>query len=82
LGSTHPDERAERELEVVAELQAAEGVRQCERAGDELGDAFRSRIRQIVDGQNGDVVAGADAAVLTAVPGQAMLVCHRALLTL
>src|SRR5690606_35152050 len=76
------DQCAEGQVEVVTELQPAEGVRQRQRAGHERGDAFGRGVRQIVDGQDRDVVAGSDGPVRPAVSGQATLLCHRALLTL
>ena len=58
------DQRAEMQIEVLAELQAAIGVRQRHRALDVVGDRLAGRVRQVVERQDDDVVAHADAAVL------------------
>ena len=61
------DQRAEMQLEVGAELQAAVGMRDRHRALDVVGDRLARGVRQIVDRQDDDVVAHADAAVLALV---------------
>ena len=58
------DQCAEEELEVLAELQPPIGVGQRHRALDVVGDRFGGRIGEIVERQDDDVVAHADAAVL------------------
>ena len=52
------------QVEVLAELQPAVGVRQRQRALDVVGDRLAGGVRQIVERQDDDVVAHADAAVL------------------
>ena len=52
------------QVEVLAELQPAIGVRQRHRALDVVGDRLAGGVRQIVERQDDDVVAHADAAVL------------------
>ena len=76
------DQGAERELQVVAELEPAERVWQGEGARDQRGDPLGGRVREVVDRQDRDVVAGADRPVGPTESGQATLFCHRALLTL
>ena len=61
------DQRAEVQLEVLAELQAPVGVRQRDRALDVVGDRLAGGVRQVVERQDDDVVAHADAAVLAPV---------------
>ena len=61
------DQRAEMELEVLAELQPAIGVRQGERALDVVRDRLAGGVGEVVEGQDDDVVAHADAAVLAPV---------------
>ena len=58
------DQGAEEQFEVLAELQPAIGVRQRQRALDVVGDRLAGGVRQIVERQDDDVVAHADAAVL------------------
>ena len=48
-----------------AELQAAIGMRQRQRALDVAGDRFAGRIRKVVERQDCDVIAHADPAVFT-----------------
>ena len=58
------DQGAEMQVEVGAELQPAIGMRQRQRALDVVGHGLAGGIRQIVERQDDDVVAHADAAVL------------------
>jgi hypothetical protein len=61
------DQGAEVEVEVLAELEAAVGVRQRQRALDVVRHRLAGGVGEIVEGQDDDVVAHADAAVLAAV---------------
>src|SRR5438876_5570793 len=61
------DQRAEVKLEVGAELQPAVGMRQRERPLDAVLHRLRRGIREVVDRQDDDMVAHADAAVFAAV---------------
>ena len=61
------DQRAEMEVEVGAELQPAIRMRNRERTLDVVRDGLARRVRQVVDRQDDDVVADADAAVLATV---------------
>ena len=61
------DQRAEVQVEVGAELQPAVGVRDRHRALDVVGDRLGRGVRQVVERQDDDVVAHADAAVLAPV---------------
>ena len=61
------DQGAEMQVEILAELQTAVGVRERERALDVVGDRLAGGVREIVERQDHDVVAHADAAVLAAV---------------
>ena len=61
------DQRAEMQVEVGAELQPAVRMRDRHRALDVVGDRLGRGVRQIVDRQNEDVIAHADAAVFAAV---------------
>ena len=54
-------------VEVGTELQPAVGVRNRQRALDVVGHGFSRGVGQIVQRQDHDVVANADAAVLTPV---------------
>ena len=64
------DHRAEMQLEVLAELQPAIGVRQRDRALDVVRDGLAGGVGDVIERQDDDVVAHADAAVLAAVaPG-------------
>ncbi len=54
------------ELEILAELEPAIGVRQGHGALDEVGHRLAGGVREVVEGQQDDVVAHADAAVLAA----------------
>src|SRR6266404_3534756 len=65
------DQRAEVKLEVGAELQASVRVEHRERAFDVVLDGLRRRIGKVVDGQDDDVAAYTDAAVLAHVAGEA-----------
>jgi hypothetical protein len=56
------------QVEILAELQAAIGVRDRHRALDVVRHRLAGGVRDVVDGQDDDVVAHADAAVLAA-PG-------------
>src|SRR5204863_7947057 len=58
------DQGAEVQVEVLAELQPAVGMRQRHRALDVVGDRLAGRVRQIVERQDDDMVAHADPAVL------------------
>ena len=58
------DQRAEVQVEVRAELQAAVGVGQRHRALDVVRDRLRRGVGEVVDGQDDHVIAYADAAVL------------------
>ena len=61
------DQRAEVQIEVGAELQPAIGMRNRQRALDVVRDRLGRGVGQIVDRQDDDVVAHADAAVLAPV---------------
>jgi hypothetical protein len=61
------DQRAEVELEVGAELQPAVGMGNRERALDVVRDSFGGGVGQVVQRQDDDVVAHADAAVFAAI---------------
>ena len=61
------DQRAEVQVEVGAELQPAVRVRQRHRALDVVLDRLRGGVGEVVDRQDDDVVAHADAAVLALV---------------
>jgi hypothetical protein len=61
------DQRAEVQVQVGAELQPAIGVRDRHRALDVVGHGLGGRVGQVVQRQDDDVVAHADAAVLAAV---------------
>ena len=62
------DQRAEEQLEVLAELQPAVGVRQRQRALDVVRHRLARRVRQVVERQDDDMIANADAAVFAPVP--------------
>ena len=62
------DQRAEMQVEVFAELQPAIGVRQRHRALDVVGHRLAGGVGEIVQRQDDDVVAHADAAVLRRQP--------------
>jgi hypothetical protein len=55
------------QLEIFAELQPPVSVRQRHRSLDVVGDRFSGGVREIVERQDDDVVADADASVLAAV---------------
>src|SRR5205814_8575047 len=57
------DQRAEMQVQVGAELQPPIGMRQRHRALDVVLHRLRGGVREIVDRQDDDVVAHADAAV-------------------
>ena len=61
------DQRAEVQVEVGAELQPAVRMRDRQRALDVVRDRLGGGVRQVVDRQDDDVVAHADAAVLAPV---------------
>ena len=61
------DQGAEMQLEVGAELQPAVGMRHRQRALDVVRHRLRRGVGQVVDRQDDDVVAHADAAVLAPV---------------
>ena len=69
------DQRAEVEIEVGAELQPAVRMRNRQRPLDVVRDRFARGVGQVVDRQDDDVVAHADAAVLAAVTPESLL--HR-----
>ena len=69
-------ERAEGQIEVGAELQAAVGVRQRHRALDVVGDGLGGGVREIVDRDDEDVIAHAEAPVGAAIAPAAS--CPRA----
>ncbi len=54
------------QIEVLAELQAPVGVRQGERALDVVRHRLAGGVREVVERQQDDMVAYADAAVLAA----------------
>ena len=58
------DQGAEVQLEILAELQPAIGMRDRQRALDVVGDRLAGRVGEVVERQDDDVVAHADAAVL------------------
>ncbi len=58
------DQGAKVQIEVGAELQPPVGMRQRQRALDVVGDRLARRVGEVVDRQDDDVVAHADAAVL------------------
>ena len=60
------DQRAEMDFQILAELQAAIGVRDGERALDVVGDGLAGGVGEIVERQQQHMVAHADAAVLAA----------------
>ena len=64
---TRSDHDAEVQIQVFAELQAAVSMRQGHRSLDVVGHRFTSRIRDIVYGQDGNIVADTDTAVLAPV---------------
>ena len=61
------DQGAEMQFEVFAELQAAIGVGQRHRVGNIVGHGLAGGVGQVVDRQDDDVVAHADAAVFAAI---------------
>jgi hypothetical protein len=61
------DHGAEMQFEILAELQAAIGMRDRQRALDVVGDSLAGGVGDVVDRQDDDVVAHADPAVLAAV---------------
>src|SRR5690349_16543235 len=73
------DQRAEMQVEIGAELQPTVRVRDRERALDVVGDRLARGVRQVVDGQDDDVVAHADAAVLAAIAEEARFHGHHRL---
>jgi hypothetical protein len=60
------------EVEVGAELQPSVRMRNRKRALDVVRHRLRSGIRQIVDGEDHDVIADADAAVLAAIASEGL----------
>src|SRR5690606_13018178 len=60
------DQRAEVELQVGSELEAAVSVRQCHRALDVVGHRLACGVGEVVQRQNDHVVAYANPAVLAA----------------
>ena len=69
------DQRAEVQVEVGAELQPAVRMRDRERALDVVRDRLGRGVRQVVDRQDDDVVAHADAAVLAPVAEESVCMC-------
>src|SRR5207302_2388000 len=67
------DQRAEMQVEIGAELQAAVGMRYRERALDVVRNRLGRGIRDIVDRQDDHVVTYADAAVLAAITEECRL---------
>src|SRR3989442_44814 len=65
------DQRAEVKTEAGAELQPAVGMRQRERALDAVLHRLRRGVREVVDRQDDDMVAHADAAIFAAVAPEA-----------
>jgi hypothetical protein len=61
------DDGAEMQLQVLAELQPAIGVRNRQRALDVVGHGLAGRVRDVVHRQDEDVVAHAHPAVLAPV---------------
>src|SRR5882672_4520636 len=61
------DQRLEMQLEVSAELQPPIGMRNRERSLDVVRHRFTCGVGEIVDGQDEDVVAHADATVVALV---------------
>ena len=61
------DQRAEMQIEVGAELQAPVRMRDRERALDIVRHRLAGGVGQVVDRQDDDVIAHADAAVLAAI---------------
>src|SRR5215831_17322693 len=62
--------RVRKKVEVLAELQPSVGMRDRKRALDVVGDRLAGRVRQIIERQDEDVIAHADAAVLTPPAGE------------
>ena len=60
------DKRAEMQIKIGAELQAAIGVRNRERALDIIGNSFAGRVGKIVHRQDDDMVAHTHAAIFAA----------------
>ena len=69
------DQRAEVQVEVGAELQPAVRMRNRHRALDVVRDRLGRGVGQVVDRQDDDVVAHADAAVLAPVTLERVLHC-------
>ena len=61
------DHRAEMQVQVLAELQAAVRMGQRDRALDVVRHGLAGRVGNVVDRQDGDVVADSDPAVFAAV---------------
>jgi hypothetical protein len=64
------DKRAEMKLQVGAELEPSVGMGDRQRALDVVRNGFARRVRQIVNGQDDDVIAHADATVLTPIAAE------------
>ena len=60
------DQRAEMQIQIGAELQAAIGVRNGQRAFDVVRDRFAGSVGKIVNRQDDDVVAHTHAAIFAA----------------
>ena len=61
------NQRPEMQVEIGAKLQPSVGVRYRQRSLDVVGDGVGGGIRQVVDRQDDDVIAHADAAVVATV---------------
>ena len=61
------DQGAEVQIQVLAELQPAIGVRHRHRALDVVGHRLAGRVGEIIERQDDDVIAHADAAVLATI---------------
>ena len=70
------DQSAEMEVQIGAKLQPAVGVRDGHGAFNVIGDRLARGIRQIVERQNDDMVADADAAILAAISKERFVGAH------
>ena len=71
-----PNHGAEMQFQILAELQAPIGVRQGERPGNVGGDCFAGGVGNIVNRENGDMVADANAPVFSAVAKKGIVIYH------
>ena len=62
------DQGTEMQFEILTELQPAVGMRNRERAFDIVRHGFAGRIRKVIQRQDDDMVAHADAAVFSPPP--------------